>query len=169
MELRKSSKSDIESIMKMIHQAKNYFKKKGIDQWQNNYPNEDTILADINNKIGYVLVKDNSIVGTAAISFDKERTYDFIYEGNWISNDKYAVIHRLAIDNEYKGLGLSSLILKSVEEMCKNKNIMSIKIDTHEENLSMQKFFKKNGFKYCGVIYLEDRSKRIAFEKILYY
>ena len=111
MELRKSSKSDIESIMNIIHQAQNYFKKKGIDQWQNNYPNEDTILADINNKISYVLVKDNSIVGTAAISFDKERTYDFIYEGNWISNDKYAVIHRIAIDNEYKGLGLSSLIL----------------------------------------------------------
>lgn len=26
---------------------------------------------------------------------------------------------------------------------------------------------KKSGFKYCVVIYLEDRSKRIAFEKAL--
>lgn len=44
MELRKSSRSDIESIMKIIHQAQNYFKENGIDQWQNNYPNEETIL-----------------------------------------------------------------------------------------------------------------------------
>lgn len=46
-------------------------------------------------------------------------------------------------------------------------NIMDIiKVDTHEENISMQKLLKKNNFKYCGIIYLEDKSKRIAFEKI---
>jgi len=167
MELRKSSKSDVENIMKIIHQAQDYFKKNGIDQWQNNYPSEDTILHDINNKISYVLIKDDKIVGTAAISFDKESTYDIIYDGNWISNDKYAVIHRIAIDNEHKGLGLASIILKNVEDMCINKNIKSIKIDTHEQNLSMQKLLKKSGFKYCGVIYLEDRSKRLAFEQVL--
>lgn len=167
MELRKSSKSDVENIMKIIHQAQDYFKKNGIDQWQNNYPSEDTILHDINNKISYVLIKDDKIVGTAAISFDKEITYDIIYDGNWISNDKYAVIHRIAIDNEHKGLGLASIILKNVEDMCINKNIKSIKIDTHEQNLSMQKLIKKSGFEYCGVIYLEDRSKRLVFEKTL--
>lgn len=167
MELRKSSKSDVESIMKIIHQAQNYFKEHGIDQWQNNYLNEETILNDINNKYSYVLVKEDAVVGTAAISFDKENTYDVIYDGNWISNDEYAVIHRIAVDDKYKGLGLSSVILKNVEEMCANRKIKSIKIDTHEQNLSMQKFLKKSGFEYCGIIYLEDRSKRLAFEKTL--
>ena len=28
-------------------------------------------------------------------------------------------------------------------------------------------FFEKNGFKYCGIIYLEDGDKRVAFEKTL--
>ena len=43
----------------------------------------------------------------------------------------------------------------------------SIKIDTHKDNISMQKLLEKNDFKYCGIIYLEDGSQRIAFEKII--
>ncbi|AYF54609.1 GNAT family N-acetyltransferase [Clostridium botulinum C] len=168
MEFRKAIKTDINNIMKIIKQAQDYFREQGIDQWQNNYPNVETISNDIDNKESYVLLKNNNIVATAAVSFNKEKTYDCIYDGKWISNNEYAVIHRIAVDNNYKGLGFSSEIIKKVEEFCLSKDVYSIKIDTHEKNLSMQNLLKKNKFQYCGVIYLEDKSKRIAFEKVLY-
>lgn len=167
MEFRKATETDINNIMNIIAQAQAYFKEQGINQWQNNYPNVETINNDIANKNSYVLIKDNNIVATAAVSFDGEKTYDSIYAGEWISNNEYAVIHRIAVDNTYKGLGLSSQIIKHVEELCLNKGVHSIKVDTHEENISMQKLLKKNKFQYCGIIYLEDGSKRIAFEKKL--
>ena len=59
------------------------------------------------------------------------------------------------------------MVLDKVEEMCKNMGINSIRIDTHEENLPMQNLLKKNNYEYCGIIYLEDKSERLAFEKIL--
>ena len=31
----------------------------------------------------------------------------------------------------------------------------------------MQRLLEKSGFKYCGIIYLEDGNERIAFEKII--
>lgn len=166
MEFRKAVEKDIESIMKIIIQAQDYFEEKGINQWQNGYPNADVIGDDIAKGYSYTLSKDNEIVGTAAVSFDGERTYDNIYEGKWLSNNEYAVVHRIAVDNNYKGLGLSSQIIKNIEEICIKKGVHSIKVDTHEENLSMQKLLKKNKFEYCGVIYLEDNGRRIAFEKI---
>lgn len=168
MEFRRAVETDINNIMNIIKQAQAYFKEKGINQWQDNYPRTETISSDIADKNSYVLIKDNNIVATASISFDGEKTYEFIYEGEWISNNEYAVIHRIAVDNTYKGLGLSSQIIKNVEQLCLNKGIYSIKVDTHEENIDMQKLLEKNKFKYCGIIYLEDRSKRIAFEKVLY-
>ncbi|MDD7795386.1 GNAT family N-acetyltransferase [Clostridium sp. 'White wine YQ'] len=167
MEFRKTIKADMEEIMNIISQAQAYFKEQGIDQWQNNYPNVETINNDIINEHSYVLLKDNNIVATAAISFDGEKTYDAIYEGQWISNNEFAVIHRIAVHGDYKGLGLSSEIIKNVEKLCLDKGVYSIKVDTHEENISMQKLLKKNSFKYCGIIYLEDGNKRIAFEKRL--
>lgn len=167
MEFRKSTEEDIDSILSIINQAQAYFKGKGINQWQNNYPNSETIRMDIRNKNGYVLLKDNKIIGTTAFIFEGEKTYENIYEGEWLSSNQYGTIHRIAVDSQHKGLGTASVIIKNLEEMCLSNGINSIRVDTHEENLSMQSMLKKNGFKYCGIIYLEDKSKRMAFEKIL--
>ena len=167
MQFKKALETDIKNIMHIIEQAQSYFKEQGINQWQDNYPNFETIKNDVNNGESYVLLKENNIVATAAVSFDGEKTYDTIYDGEWLSSSEFAVIHRVAVDNGYKGLGLASEIIKNVEKLCLNNGIYSIKIDTHEENMSMQNLLKKNGFKYCGIIYLENKSKRIAFEKIL--
>ncbi|WP_042272339.1 GNAT family N-acetyltransferase [[Clostridium] dakarense] len=167
MRFRKSVKKDIDSIMKIINQAQEYFKEQGVDQWQNGYPNKNTINDDIKNEESYVLEKDGCVVATSMITFKGEKSYDSICDGEWLSNKEYATIHRVAVDNNYKGLGLSSQIIKNIESLCLQNNTYSIKVDTHEDNLSMQKLLKKNEFKYCGIIYLEDNSKRIAFEKVL--
>ena len=51
MNFRKAENSEISEIMKIIKAAQNYLKKEGIDQWQNNYPNSDTIKKDIDKLI----------------------------------------------------------------------------------------------------------------------
>lgn len=167
MKFRKAIESDINDIMNIIKQAQKYLKEQGIDQWQDNYPNYETINNDIKNNNGYVLLNDNTIIGTVTIIFDGEKTYDTIYNGRWITNGEYATIHRIAVDSNYKGLGISSIILKNIEEISLQKNMHSIRVDTHRANISMQRFLNKNGFKYCGIIYLEDKKERIAFEKII--
>jgi GNAT superfamily N-acetyltransferase len=168
MEFRKSIKSDINPIMNIIRQAQDYLKEQGIDQWQNNYPNMDTINGDIDNGNSYVLVDNGRILGTVAVIFDGEKTYDTIYNGKWLSHEGYTTIHRLAVDSNYRGGGISSLILKSIEKISLDRKIHSIKVDTHRGNMPMQKFLQNHGFEYCGIIYLEDGNERLAFEKIFW-
>ncbi len=167
MEFRRAVEADINHILNIIHQAQEYLKKAGIDQWQNGYPDIETIKRDIENKHGYVLGNAGRITGTIAVSFDGEMTYNNIYDGVWLTLDNYAVIHRLAVDSSLKGSGLASAMISETEKLCRCKAVSGIRVDTHENNISMQTLLKKNGFRYCGVIYLEDGSKRLAFEKIL--
>lgn len=167
MRLRKSRENDLKYIIEIINEAKEFLKESKIDQWQQGYPNEEVILKDIENQHSYVLEDDNKIIGTVALSFDGEETYDLIYDGKWISNNEYAVIHRIAASKKCNIKGIGTEIIKNIEKICKDKGIKSIKIDTHEENLVMQKLLNKNDFKYCGVIYLEDKAKRVAFEKVI--
>lgn len=167
MELRKSRKDDLKYIIEIINEAKEFLKESKIDQWQQGYPNEEVILKDIENQHSYVLEDDNKIIGTVALSFDGEETYDLIYDGKWISNNEYAVIHRIAASKKCNIKGIGTEIIKNIEKICIDKGIENIKIDTHEKNLVMQKLLEKNNFKYCGVIYLEDKAKRIAFEKVI--
>lgn len=167
MEFKRAVEEDVNIIINIINQAQVYFKEHGINQWQDNYPNLETVINDINNKNGYVLLKDNNVVGTVVVSFDGEKNYKFISNDKWVSNEKYAVIHRMAVDPNYKGIGLASIIIKNIERICLDKGIHSIRIDTHNKNISMKALLSKEGFQYCGIIYLDDQSKRIAFEKIL--
>ena len=167
MIFRKTTEKDIDNVMKIINEAKEYFRGERIDQWQNGYPNSDTIYDDIKNNSSYVLEYENEIVATSMISFEKDKTYNKIYEGQWLSNKDYAVIHRIAVSTKFKGKGVAVNIISKVEALCKEKGVSSIKIDTHKDNISMQRLLEKTGFKYCGIIFLEDNSKRVAFEKMI--
>lgn len=167
MKLRRTIEKDINEIMNIIKQAQEYLKRNDIPQWQNGYPGVEVIKSDIEKGYSYVLIDEDKVVGTAAISFEGEKTYDTIYEGEWLSNYDYAVVHRIAIHSDCKGKGIAGIIMGSIENMCLDKGVRSIKIDTQRKNISMQNMITNNGFKYCGIIYLEDGSERFAYEKIL--
>ena len=167
MKFRKTTIEDINNVMNIINKAKEYFRKNRIDQWQNGYPNSDTIHTDIKNNSSYILESENKILATAMVSFEEDKTYKNIYNGEWLNNGDYAVIHRIAVSENSKGNGIASTIIKKVENLCKENKVKSIKVDTHKDNISMQKLLRKNDFKYCGIIYLEDGSERIAFEKLI--
>lgn len=164
MKLRLTTINDIEDVMAIINEAKSYFKEQGIDQWQDGYPNNDTIINDINNHEAYVLEDNGEVIATAMISKNIEPTYNYI-EGKWLQNNPYLVVHRIAIKNNQKGKGLAKVILDEALKI--HPNFPSIRMDTHDDNLSMQRFLIKYGFTYCGTIYLESKDTRRAYEKLL--
>ena len=165
--LRKTTTADVNRVMTVIDQGKAYLKANEIDQWQNGYPNEKIIKEDIVDGYGYVLVCEDEVVGTVALSFDGEPWYDDIRGGEWLTNEDFLVIHRLAVSQEARGTDLATEMIKQAEKLCAKRGIRSIKIDTHEDNVIMQKFVKKNGFVYCGTVILGSEGKRLAFEKVL--
>ena len=165
---RKTEYADIPAVMKLIRQAQEYMKAQGIDQWQDGYPNEGSIAMDIAKGYSYVMEENKKIIGTMAVLFDGEPTYDNIYDGAWKTTEEpYAAIHRVAVDAECKGRGIAVDMVEEVVKMCREKGIRSIKNDTHKDNKSMQRLQAKTGFEYCGIIYLKDGAERIAFEKLV--
>ena len=168
MNFRKTRNEDIPAVMKLIDQAKAYMKENGIDQWQNGYPNAESIRKDIEQDYSYVMEDEGKIIGTLAVIFDGEPTYDKIYDGEWKTTEEpYAAVHRVAVDAECKGRGIAGTMIEEVAKLCRERGIRSIKNDTHRDNRSMQRMQAKNGFEYCGVIYLQNGAERIAFEKLI--
>lgn len=165
MNIRLANQNDIQHILYLMHEAKAFLASQNIDQWQNEYPSKTDILQDLEQKNGYVVCDDTEIVGYVCISFDEEHCYNKI-NGNWLSNQKYATLHRVAVQNQKKGKGLAGKMFCFAEQICKKKGIKSIRIDTEKRNQLMQRAIEKQGFMYCGVVYL-DGGERIAFEKLL--
>lgn len=167
MEFRRARESDLEGIMKIIRDAKKSLKAANIDQWQNGYPDADTIREDIGKGQSYILTDGEKIIATAAVTFLEEKDYKGIYEGRWGGSETYAVIHRLAILTEMKGKGLADLFLEQIEAFVREQQYPCIRTDTHEDNVRMQRLLVRNGFHFRGLIYIGGADKRRAFEKIL--
>jgi ribosomal protein S18 acetylase RimI-like enzyme len=172
MLMRKTTYADIDAVMKIIHTAQHSLYDSGVNQWQNNYPNEKVITADIDKGSAYVLTDRDEVIATAAVSFDGEPCYNIIYEGKWLTDDSYAVIHRIAVSGNHRREGIGSEFISEIRKMCIKRGIYSIKIDTHRDNLPMRDMLRKEGFKYCGIIYLGDGFEnsgetRLAYELII--
>lgn len=167
MIIRKGETRDIPEIMAIIDGAKRFFRENGIDQWQKGVPNEETVKSDIKNGENYVVEENGKVVATAMISLRGEPAYDKICSGKWLCNEKYGVIHRVAVLPSQKRGGLASMLVKKAETITSDAGFASLRIDTHEQNIPMRKMIDKNGFVFCGTVFLADGSQRRAYEKIL--
>jgi len=169
MTFSKAYTMDLSSIMKIIADAQIYMASQNINQWIDGYPSEELILNDIANNESYIVKNEqNIIVGTAMFTTKLEQTYNTI-DGKWLTADdaKYGVIHRIAVGANYRGKGIAKFISSESEKLLIKNNIASMRIDTHEDNKGMQSLLKGLDYTYCGIIYLEDGDKRLAYEKIL--
>ena len=169
--LVKAQRQDIKKIMEIIADAKSYLKSQNSLQWNqpDGYPNESDLLKDIDNGSCYIYLENAEVVGTMSIVFTPDENY-FEIDGAWLTNDKYASIHRIAIKNthHHKGIGVKMLI--EAEDIVKGNKTYSIKIDTHKINLPMINTIIKSGYSYCGVITLKrtkEDNLRNAYEKRL--
>lgn len=165
-EVRKARKEEIDQIVQIIQEGRLYFQQAGIPQWQNAYPDRTDVEKDIDLGQSYVLVHDQMVIATACIILGHDPNYDVI-EGTWLNDEPYAVIHRIAINQKEKGKHLAGHLMTFATQLAQKQGVRNIRIDTHELNRSMRRFVEKEGFVECGVVYMEDHSPRIAYQKIL--
>lgn len=164
-QFRKAKLGDNTEIWKILQQAIERRRLEGSRQWQDGYPNKNSIQNDIDKQVGFVLTHNHKIVGYCAALMNDEPEYQKII-GTWLTTGNFVVIHRIAIDEQYLGQNLSSLIIKNVEEYAMKMNIFSVKIDTNFDNFAMIRIFEKRGYHYCGEVYFRGSARR-AYEKIL--
>lgn len=164
MTLRKATSSEALIIWEILQQAIAQRKQDGSEQWQDGYPNEQTVHDDIADGVAYVLVDKNEIVAYAAIIFGIEPAYNDI-KGKWLSNEDYVVIHRVATSNKMKGKGVATRLFKMIEVLAVEHKVYSIKVDTNFDNIPMLRILDKLGYTYCGEVFFNGSPRR-AYEKV---
>jgi GNAT superfamily N-acetyltransferase len=165
MILRLATTFDANIIWEILQAAILQRKIDGSTQWQNGYPNEETVAIDIQQGYGYVLEENNIIIAYAAIVFGDEPTYQVI-KGAWLSNQPYVVVHRVATAPALKGKGIATELFLRIEKLALEKNVLSIKVDTNFDNIPMLKIMDNLNYTYCGEIFVSGFPRR-AYEKLL--
>ena len=160
--IRKSTLADLPTILNLRDQAREIMRSYGNTfQWPDGYPRDDMFRKDIELSGSHVMLdEEGRIVGTFALLPSPEVTYNVIYDGQWLNDEPYHVIHRIASTPDSHG------ILDALLDYCESK-VGNIRIDTHEANIIMRKGLEKHGYQYCGIIHLLNGDERWAFQKTI--
>ena len=159
MEIRKTTIEERDKVMDIYAYARGFMAAYGNPtQWGTTEPKRAVVEQDIADGKSYVCVENGEIAAVFYYAEEADDTYAAIYEGRWQNDRPYGVVHRIASAGTVKGAG--SFCLNWAYEQCKN-----LRIDTHRNNVVMQNLLKKNGFAYCGIIYIKDGTERLAYQK----
>lgn len=157
MKIENADLKDIDYIMEIFEIAKKYMIKSGNKtQWTGTYPEKELIEKEIKNKNFYVCIENEVIVGVFSFFIGIDESYLTIEDGNWLNDEEYGTIHRVASNGTTKG------VFTECSNFAKSK-IGNVRCDTHADNFTMQNALEKNGFKRCGTVYVRNNQKRIAY------
>ena len=162
MEIRLAFPNEVDAIMQVIEEAKKCLADAGSTQWQNGYPNIDTIIEDIISGQAYVALEEGELLAYAAVTKSPEKAYEAIYDGNWEGKEaEYLVFHRIAVASDVQGQGVAQTFLEGLIE---GFDYLDFRSDTHDQNKVMQHIFEKLGFKQVGKVPVDG--ERLAYQKV---
>lgn len=160
LEITLAKEIDLDRILEIYGIAKAYMRKNGNpNQWNGGYPDRETLEMDIEKQRLYVCKEDGVIQGVFVLLMEKEETYDYVEGGQWLNEEPYGTIHRIASSGEVRG------IFKACLDFARER-VANVRVDTHHDNHTMQYLAEKYGFRKCGIIYLKSGSPRLAYHYV---
>lgn len=154
VKIRHSTINDIDIILQMYDHSRGVMRSTGnMSQWVG-YPTREDIEDDIRRGVSYI-IEDRA---TFALVPGIEPTYSYIDHGRWIDDrTPYSTLHRLAALPSTKGIADIAF------HYAKGQSA-HLRVDTHHDNRPMRHILEKQGFVYCGIIYMPDGGPRDAYE-----
>ncbi|MCI9212792.1 MAG: GNAT family N-acetyltransferase [Ruminococcus sp.] len=159
MKIRNATPEDLDILLKLYDNARSFMAAHdNPTQWGNTNPSRGLLESDIESGCSYVCEEYQNVIAAFYYRFKEEDSYRRIYNGPWLDESPYGVVHRITSSGTIRGTG--SFCLDWALSQCGN-----LRIDTHRDNRVMQHLLEKKQFTRCGIIYLADSGERIAYQK----
>lgn len=163
--IRKATTIDISKIMEIITATISEMKLYNNTQWDETYPQAVNFLKDIEEGSLYVNELDNEIRGFVCVNYVEPTEYNCI---SWQFLEKAMVIHRMAVNPNFRNQGVGISLLKFSEELALKNGVSYLKTDTYSINDKMNFLFKKFGFRLAGEMEFLGKEKPFyCYDKII--
>lgn len=163
--IRKANLKDLDQIMNIISETVEEMKTYNNTQWDENYPQVKDFENDINNGDLYVDLLDDQVVGFICVNYVEPDEYKCI---NWVSNAKCMIVHRMAVNSNYRNKKIGTRLMEFAEELAKTNNVSYLKTDTYSLNVKMNSLFQKFGYQLAGEMsFLGKEFHFNCYDKIL--
>jgi ribosomal protein S18 acetylase RimI-like enzyme len=146
MEILNSTINDLELIFSFFGSAIEYQKKNGFELWPQF--SREMIEKEIAGKRHWKIMDDEKVLCVFSVMYNDPVI--------WMEKDKDPAVylHRIAVNPEFKGKGMVSIIKEWAIGHAKEKHKKYLRMDTWGHNETIRNYYIKCGFNYIGQQYL---------------
>lgn len=163
--IRKAVMEDIKDIMEIIKQTIAEMRTYNNTQWNENYPQEKDFIDDIQSGNLFASEVEGKLAGFVCLNKEEPVEYSDL---NWSLKQEAMVIHRMAVNPDFRRRGIGTELMKFAEKHALENNIQHLKTDTYSINTKMNGLFKKCGLNFIGEVHFYENEKPFyCYEKVL--
>jgi ribosomal protein S18 acetylase RimI-like enzyme len=158
--------ADLDALVALLGHCVHEMQSRGLDQWDDVYPNRATLAADVAGATLYRALRAgaNDVIG----SFTLNQTQDPEYaEVPWqIADGPVAVVHRLMVHPSAQRLGLGSYLMRFAERRAHELGFRALRLDTFKKNQRALALYRSLGYLERGDVRFR-KGVFACFEKAL--
>lgn len=134
IEFRPAYPEDLHAIVNLVGNAIKVMENQDIYQWDEQYPNQQVLMQDIEKKQLHVGVIEEKIVVIFVLNQECDDAYS---NGEWkYVGASYFVIHRLCVNPDFQNHGIAKYTMLYIEDFLISKGIETIRLDAYTKNLT---------------------------------
>ena len=150
LEFRRAGTDDLDALVALYGAAAQDMREKGIDQWDEYYPDREILAEDVESgdmTLGF-------LDGQLACAYVVNREYDPEYElGAWEHTEgDFCVLHRLCVNPQLQGRDLARQAMARMEKTALEQGFDSVRLDVFSQNLHAQRLYEKLGYRRTGEV-----------------
>jgi ribosomal protein S18 acetylase RimI-like enzyme len=166
MRIRLAGQEDVVTVIDLLRRVVPSMRAAGNMQWDESYPTVAVFEHDVEQGQLWLAEVDDALAGMIAVTTGPEPEYG---HAGWDAKEAGVMVHRLAVDPEFRGAGIAAALMRKAEEVAAERDIAAVRTDTSIENEAAQRLFLKLGYGKTGEISLSFRPglRVVCYEKRL--
>lgn len=143
LKIRPALTEEAETVLSLWQNSARWLNSNGIYQWEPGHFNREQVIKFVKDGADIYLAEfNNEIVGTYALTWADP----FIWKE--LDNENSGYIHRLAVNRDFKGLGIGYQLLENAEQQIRQKGKTYIRLDCMADNPRLNQYYKDYGFTF---------------------
>jgi ribosomal protein S18 acetylase RimI-like enzyme len=136
----------LELVVSLYKGAAKKMEAENIFQWDDMYPDENILQADIAAGQMFAGVLPE-IVSLFVLNQECDAEYA---DAAWEDGNDFMVLHRFCVHADKQGAGIGKQTMRAIEKMLKSKGVRSLRLDTFSQNPRALNLYRSLGYKKTG-------------------
>ena len=136
----------IDEAIEIMREVAIWGRNKGFRIWKDEWLTKEELITIDAQPENFYIGKIDGIAVCAFILQWRDSEY-------WADTTKEAAyLHKLCVKREFAGKNMTRFIIEAISQLCKNRGIKYIRLDTALDEEAVKKIYLKLGFKIVNII-----------------